>query len=108
MDRRLRQLAHVAIWLTVASAGATLVLHSLNRPLAVGEDTQDWLRLAVSPLVTVPLAGFLTVRRVRHPIGWLLLSAALCQALSGFGDEYGAAATVRSWPLAGLALMVGS
>src|SRR4051812_27533395 len=92
MDRRLRVLAAVVIALTFCAAVGILVLHPANRGQGVGAETTDWLRLAISPLVNVPLAGLLVTRRSRHPIGWLLLAAAVLQALSGFGEEYGAAA----------------
>lgn len=107
MDRRLRLLAAVVIALTWCAAVGILVLHPANRGVGVGAETKDWLRLAVSPLVNVPLAGLLVLRRPRHPIGWLLLAAAVLQALSGFGDEYGVAAIVHGWPLGPEALFVG-
>jgi two-component system NarL family sensor kinase len=108
MDRRRRVLAYGLILVTVCAAAGIVVLHPANRGIGVGADTNDWLRLAVSPLVTVPLAGLLAIKRPRHPIGWLILTAALLQALSGFGDEYGAAAIVHGWPFGALALLVGS
>jgi signal transduction histidine kinase len=107
MDRR-RLVACGVAALTVAAAVGILVLHPANRSLGIGADTGDWLRLAISPLVNVPLAALLTFKRPTHPIGWLLLAAAALQALSGFGDEYGAAAIVHGWPLGAPALMVGS
>jgi signal transduction histidine kinase len=108
MDRRLRHLAIGMVVLTWCAAAGILVLHPVNKGAGVGADTNDWLRLAISPLVNVPLAGLLAIKRPRHLIGWLLLGAAALQALSGFGDEYGAAAILHSWPFGATALLVGS
>ena len=81
-------------WLAVATAvvafgffAATLVLRALIAGRGHDPTDQVWSQALAGAAVAVP-GALIAARRPRHPIGWLLLLAAVWLTVPAFGYEY--------------------
>src|SRR5215831_2998873 len=81
-------------WLAVATAvvafgffAGTLVLRALIAGRGHDPADQVWSQALVGAAVAVP-GALIAARRPRHPIGWLLLLAAVWLTVPAFGYEY--------------------
>jgi two-component system NarL family sensor kinase len=100
LDRMAAVLAWSVVVLAVGLSALAGIFHLVDRHIHT-ELTQWWLvNIAQAVGLGVP-GGLIASRRPRNPIGWILLTVAMAQALTVSGREYAVLALAvhhGSWP----------
>ena len=87
LDRRLSWLAVATAVVALGVFAGTLVLRALIAGRGHDPTDQVWSQALAGAAVAVP-GALIAARRPRHPIGWLLLLAAVWLTVPAFGYEY--------------------
>src|SRR5689334_17824712 len=86
--RGARWAAGALLVLTLAAAVGVLVLQHANRHVDAGSALDDWPLSTLEAVALGVPAAIITLRRPRHPVGWLLAATAFLVVLSTVSIEW--------------------